>query len=191
MKTSTVLTRLIPTIAAVRGSGAFNVVIANQAPSIAEDLRKAANDDRIVVDPLLTVLGRLASAGEFEPQQQAMAEVARLADSLLGDIAGGTVVHAAVVHSNIRDLLKRIRTNATSLIDVFRANPATLAAIRADAAEATSLVDAEIREGLRDEEHALIAARLYDAAERVADGPHDARQRDLVSIGRYAAEIAA
>jgi len=191
MKTIAVLTRLLPTINAVRGSGAFNVVIASHAPALAEDLRRAANEDHLVVTPLLGALEDLGRAKEFEPQQTSMALVAQLADALLGDIAAGTAERASVIASNVEDITRRITRTAESMRDIFKADPAALRDIRADAAELSSLVDAEVREGTRDADHAVLAAQIYDVADRMPDEAYAARQRGLQTIAGYAKRIAA
>lgn len=191
MKTIAVLTRLLPTINNVRGSGAFNVVIASAAATIAEDLRKATNADRIVATPLLGALDGLAKAREFEAQQSSMALVAELADKMLGDIASGDVERAAVVPLNVVDITQRIGRAARSLQDVFKVEASALREIRADASELTSLVDAEIREGARDPEHAVIAAQIYDIADRIPDEGYADRQRGLAAIAGYTDRLAA
>lgn len=191
MKTIAVLTRMLPTINAVRGSGAFNVVIASNAPKMAEDLRKAANDDRIVAAPLLGALQGLASAADFETQQASMQLVGMLADQMLGDISSGNIEQAHVIPSNINDIVQRIKEHASSMRDVFRPDAAKLRQIRIDASELSALVDAEVREGLRDEGHSILAAQIYDMAERMVDNGYDARQRALQNLAGYAERIAA
>lgn len=191
MKTVAVLTRLLPTINAVRGSGAFNVVIATQAPKVAEDLRKAANDDRIVVTPLLGALDSLANAKMFEDQQTSMQLVGHLADQLLGDIAAGNVEHAQVVASSVDDITQRISTAVAAMRDVFQPDHQELRKIRADASELSALVDAEVGEGTRDAAQAVLAAQIYDAADRLVDDSYAERQRSLQAISGYAGRIAA
>lgn len=191
MKTTAVLTRLLPTINAVRGSGAYNVVIASQAPIIAEDLRKAANDDRIVASDILAALSELASAGQFEQQQAAMQRISHLADKLLGDIAAGSAKTADVVPSTVGDIVARIAATATSLLDVFAPDAEAMRSLRADASELSAIVDAEVLERSRDDDDAVTAARIYDIADRIADGGYDARQRALADIVAHAKRIAA
>lgn len=191
MKTTAVLARLLPTINAVRGSGAYNVVIASQAPIVAEDLRRAANDDRIVATPLLDALADLAAARQFEPQQAAMQRISHLADDLLGAIAAGRAATADVVHSNVEDITSRIAATTASLRDVFQPDAQRLKSIRADASELSAIIDAEVLEGTRDPEHAVVAARIYDVADRITDGGYDTRQRGLADLAAYVKRLAA
>ena len=176
MKTTTVLTQIIPTLNAVRGSGAYNVVIAGRAGPLAEDLRKAANDDRLNVNALLLALEGLAQAAEFEAQQQAMEQVLHFADTLLGEIANGTAPQADRISHEPRDLIQRINEDVASIRDVFSPKAEVMNRIRANASELASLVDAEVFEGRRPGEHATYAAIVFDHADRLAEEGHRGRE---------------
>lgn len=191
MKTTSVLARLIPSVAAVRGSGAFNVVIASQAPRYAEELRVAANDDLIAVDGVRVALAALAAATEFEPQQQAMADVVDQADTLLGAIVKGDAPKIDRAKPTVLDLARRIDRDVLSVQDVYRPDQAVLRRIRADAAEMSALVDAEIGEGTRDEAHGQIAAFVYDAADRMQELDHATRDEAGTVIARRIGALAA
>lgn len=191
MKTTAVLTRIIPTLHAVRGSGAYNVVIAGQAAPLAEELRVAANDDRLAVGALLFALGKLGEATEFEPQQQAMAEVLLYADTLLGEISTGTAKRVDRVALTAADLVKRITADVNSIRDVFSPNRETLRRIRSDASEMASLIDAEIIEGKRPAEHANYAAVVFDQADRLEESDHDGREIAGGAISRNIGLLAA
>lgn len=186
MKINAVLTRILPTLNAVRGSGVFNVAIGRQAPITAEQLRVAANDDRIVVEDLLASLGRLQAAPAFELQQQAIIEITDRCQALLAEIAAGTAPRAQRVRLTARDLVLRISRAATAIQDVFRPDPAVLRGLRTDAAELNALVDAEIAEGARNEKHAQHAARLYDAADALESDDYAERDAAVVEVAKQA-----
>lgn len=177
MKTTAVLTRIIPTLNAVRGSGAFNVVIAGLAAPITEELRVAANDDLLSATALLGALAKLAAAKEFETQQAAMAEVILFADRLLGEIVAGTAPRADRISLTARDLVKRIAADVDSIRDVYAPSAEVLSRIRRDASEMASLIDAEIIERARPEDHATYAAIVFDQADRLFDSGHSGREK--------------
>lgn len=184
MKTPTVLTRIIPTLSAVKDSRVFNVVIAGAAAPMAEDLRTAANDDLIDAASLVGALQRLAVADGIDGQQAAMAEALLLADMLLGSIAEGRAVRIERVAHTAADLVRRITTDVSGIIDVFQPMRSVFVRIRRDASELAVLIDAEIRDGLRPPEHALVAERVFDAADRLLEasyGDRDAASRSLAA----------
>lgn len=191
MKTIAILTRIIPTLNAVRGGGAFNVVIAGQAAPIAEELRVAANDDRLGVGAILAALANLGKAQAFEDQQAAMAEVLFFADNLLGEIAAGTAQRVDRVALTSSDLIKRIAADVAAIRDVFAPSPDVLRRLRADASEMASLVDAEIIEGIRPGEHANYAAIVFDQADRLVEENHDGRERAGAAIAKNVRLLAA
>ena len=191
MKTVPVLTQLLPMIGAVRGSGAYNVVVQRQAPVLAERLRVAANDDRFVVTPLMEALGRLAAAEEFEEQQIAMAETLELADTLLGAISNGSVETAQRIAPTVSDLVKRLQKSVGDIRDVYSPGVAVIKQIRADAAELSVMVDSEIIEGRRDEDHAIIAAQIFDEADRLQSDDYAVRERMTMALVRDVARLAA
>lgn len=191
MNTTALLTSIIPTINAVRGGGAFNVVIARQASGLAERVRLAANDDRIVVSPLLDALAQLDAATAFETQQAAMNAVVTEADALLGQIMGGNAVVADRIAPAARDLVARITTDVASLQDVFRPDPSILRRMRTDASELSVLVDAEIREGLRPGEHAYLAAQVFDQADRLEEATYAQLETAAAEIARHVRALAA
>lgn len=191
MKTTAILTSLIPTLNAVRGGGAFNVVISRQAAEMAERVRVAANDDRIVAEGLLAALKVLDGAGDFETQQAAMTGVVEKADALLGAIHHGNVEKADRVIPAARDLISRIAADVASIQDVFRPDPAVLRRLRADASELTVLVDAEIREGVRPGDHATIAAKIFDDADRLSGCGYAEQERAGTAIASAVVLLAA
>lgn len=178
-------------IGAVRGSGAYNVVVQRQAPVLAERLRVAANDDRFVVTPLMEALGRLAAAEEFEEQQIAMAETLELADTLLGAISNGSVETAQRIAPTVSDLVKRLQKSVGDIRDVYSPGVAVIKQIRADAAELSVMVDSEIIEGRRDEDHAIIAAQIFDEADRLQSDDYAVRERMTMALVRDVARLAA
>lgn len=182
MKTTTILTRIIPTLSGVKESKTFNAVIAGRAAPLAEELRQAANDDLIDAETLIGALQRLASAAETASQQTAMAEAYLLADMLLGAISEGRAVRIDRVRNTSGDLVRRITRDVASIVDVYQPSRQVLARIRQDAAELTTLVDADIREGVRPAEHAIVAEKIFDAADRLAGasyGDRDAATRSI------------
>lgn len=182
MKTTELLTTMIPTLNAVRGAGAFNVVVARLTGDLVERIRVAANDDRIVAADLLQALDGLDKAKTFEEQQSAMATAVTVADALLGAIASGTVQVADRVAPAARDLIARIAVDVAGLEDVFRPDPVVLHRIRTDASELSVLVDAEIREGLRPADHAYNAAQLFDNADRLTGASYAELERAGAAI---------
>lgn len=191
MKTTAILTRIIPTISGVRDGGAFNIVIAGLAAPLAEDLRQAANDDRIDVAELLDAIQDLGKATEFEGQQQAMNDIISAADTLLGHIAAGVAPRAESIAYTVGDLIKRIETDVLSIRDVFKPGKDVLRRIRADASELSSLIDAEIISKARPSDHAGHAAMIFDNADRLEEVDHGGREQAGDAIIRKIALLAA
>jgi len=191
MKTTSVLTRIIPTLDAVRGSSAFNVVIAGAATPMAEDLRTAANDDRIAAGALVDAMKSVAVAKTVADQQAAMAAALVLSNALLVSIADGTAPRLDSVTYEARDLLKRIATDIASMRDVFTPDAAVMDRIRKDASELTTLIDAEIMEGMRPGDHAMIAAKVFDNADRLATSRYGDREAASLIIARDVELLAA
>ena len=169
MKTIAILTRIIPTLSGVCGSGIFNVVVGNEAVRVREEIRKAANDDLISADLLLASLAALGSARRFEEQQKAVHDTVDAADALLGAIRDGSVMTIDRVPNTVGDLLTRLRADVASIQDVFRPSQTIIGRIRRDAAELSMLVDAGVHEGVRDADQAAAAATIYDHADRLRD----------------------
>lgn len=191
MKTIGILKNMIPTLSAVRGSGHFNPIIGDCAGDLAEQVRKAANDDLLAVSPLLDALNDLKIAQEFEEQQTALVLSVVLADMILGQIADGSVPRLDRPISTVFDLVEAIRKDVASIQDVFRPAPAILGRIRTNAAELCTIIDAEVLAGERNEEHAMLSARIFDAADRMVDADHATREHDGVTITREITQIAA
>lgn len=191
MKTIGILKNMIPTLSAVRGSGHFNPVIGDCAGDLAEQVRKAANDDLIAVAPLFDALSDLKSAQQFEEQQAALVLSIEIADLILGQIADGSVMRLNRPIRTVADLIEAIRKDVASIQDVFRPARATLERIRDNAAELCTIVDAEVLAGSRGEEHAMLSARIFDAADRMLDADHATRERDGIVITHEIARIAA
>lgn len=191
MKTIGILKSMIPSLNAVRGAGNFNPVIGGFVGDLTEQVRKAANDDLIVVAPLIGALKDLESAKEFEEQQKALVLSVEFADTLLSQIADGSIPRLDRPISTVADLVEAIRKDVTSIQDVFRPASATLDRIRTNAAELCTIVDAEVAAGERDEEHAMLSARIFDAADRMPDADHATRERDGSTITREITKIAA
>lgn len=191
MKTTTILTHIIPTLSAVKESKTFNVVIAGRAAPLAEELRIAANDDLIDATTLIGALQRLSAAAETAAQQTAMAEAHMLADMLLGAIVEGRAARLDRARNTADDLVRRITRDVASIIDVYQPSRQVLSRIRQDAAELTTLVDADIREGARPDEHAVIAEKIFDAADRLVEASYGERDAASRSIASDIASLAA
>ena len=191
MKTIAILTRLIPTLGGVCGSGVYNVVVGAEAARVHEDVRKAANDDLISASDLLDALSALNAARDFEAQQKAVHQTVDAADALLGAIRDGSVMTVDRVPNTIGDLVARLRIDVASIQDVFRPAATVVDRIRRDAAELSILVEAEVLDGTRHAHEASIAASVYDHADRLRDGGPAERDRREEAIRRGLDRIAA
>ncbi len=191
MKTIGILKNMIPSLSAVRGAGNFNPVIGGFVGDLTEQVRKAANDDLIVVAPLIDALNDLESAQEFEEQQTALVLSVVLADMLLSQIADGSIPRLDRPISTVADLIEAVRKDVASIQDVFRPAPAVLDRIRTNAAELCTVIDAEVLAGERSEEHAMLSARIFDAADRMLEADYATRERDGIAITREINQIAA
>lgn len=191
MKIVSILTRIIPTLNAVKGAKVFNVVISTRAPAFAEELRVAANKDGIAVSALLGAMKTLSEATGVEDQQVALADAIMLSDTLLGQIAAGEPPHADRIPLTTSDLIKEIANDIDSIRDVFAPKAETLRRIRMNASEVASLVTAEVIEKERPDSHASYAAIIFDQADRLEEESHAGREHASTLIAKNIKLLAA
>lgn len=182
-----VLTRLSP----IRGSSVFNMVVPRMASEWVEELRKSANDDLIVPAGLSTALAALAGKEVFEDQQAGIVAVLEQADALLDMIQNGSVDRIAAPEASVGDLIQKIIADTQGIRDVFRPSADRLKEIRAMAAQVCPLIDAEIMEGNRPEEHKAVSNALFHHADHLDHSVYQVRDAAISGVIAQAMQLAA
>lgn len=191
MTTESCIKNALPILGNAANTGIFSNATASFAASLAKELHAAAAEDLIDVTPLALAVGTLVSATEFEAQQLGLAATIAQADALLDLMHNGEVPRAAAPVITSQDLVARILKAAGTMRDVFKPNIETARTIRADASELSSLIDGEVRDETRPSEAALLAAQLFDSADRLAANDYGERSAAVEQVMRCGKKLAA
>ena len=142
--------------------------------------KEAAYADSIVVDELQQAVERLAAATTFEGQQDAIVDAVAAAHETIDAVSDGTVTRLEKSLRPLPILLRQIREQAASTLDVFRPDLTKIENIRKATSQVVPIVQAEMRANERGDdaqavilhlEHStrLLGSRNYQVREAAAN----------------------
>lgn len=180
--TKKILRVLLPTLGAVKGAAVFNAAIRTGARGWSPALREAAYADSIVLDELQGTLDRLSGATTFEDQQDAISDALAAANEAIDRVSDGTVTRLEKSLRPLPILLRQIREQAASMVDVFRPDAAKIETIRKATAQVVPIVEAEMRASNRGEDAHAVVRHLEHSTRLLGSRHYQVREAAAHSV---------
>ena len=188
MKSLAVIKNIIPLLSSIQAGGAFSNPLVAIAGNWTTALGQAAIEDRIDLSEVLTHFDAMATATDFETQQDEMATTLALLEALLEDIPAGRVPEYVAPPEGFETVRLRLSASIAGAVDAYRIEPAKLEAMRRDAAAlaALSMGEEDLNEDAR-----LAADRIHDLVDRSVDADYLGRRAYLTRARADMERIAA